>query len=379
MKKITITTVISVTLLFIITSTSLNATTNVSARENSNTFLSSFENSVIDLIGSDSYKKDEDGDGVKDKKDECPGTPKDVVVDEKGCPVDNDKDGVADFLDKCPKTVGLVGLNGCPDKDNDGVSDNDDNCAEVPGLARFMGCPDSDEDGIEDAKDKCPNAKGSDLFKGCPDTDADGVEDAMDKCANSVKGVKVDATGCVADSDRDGIADVDDKCPDTQKGIKVDMKGCAADTDGDGIIDTNDKCPTTKAEGTSNGCPVVKPDVKKRLDFAARGTNFESGKATLTVSSYDMLDEVASILKEKDYSDYFLRIGGHTDNVGGDDTNLQLSQARVDAVKAYLLSKGIPASRMEATGYGESKPIASNDTSDGRGKNRRVELELFVK
>lgn len=75
----------------------------------------------------------------------------------------------------------------------------------------------------------------------------------------------MDATGCVADSDRDGIADSEDKCPDTPKGIKVDAKGCSSDTDGDGIIDSEDKCPTTKAEGTTNGCPVIKPDVKNVL------------------------------------------------------------------------------------------------------------------
>ena len=257
------------------------------------------------------------------------------------------------------------------------IRDSDDSCPEVPGLARFMGCPDSDGDGIEDAKDKCPNAKGLDLFKGCPDTDGDGVEDAMDKCADSKKGIKVDATGCVADSDRDGIADSEDKCPDTPKGIKVDAKGCSSDTDGDGIIDSEDKCPTTKAEGTTNGCPVIKPDVKKRLDFAARGILFESGKATLKPSSYDMLDEVISILKE--FPDYDLKIGGHTDSEGSDETNMQLSQARVDAVKAYLLSKGASGNRMEATGFGESKPIATNDTAAGRMENRRVELELYLK
>lgn len=369
MKKVTVYSIISIVLLCFI-SPSLHANTI------SNDLSTVFSKNHAD-ISFFNFTKDEDGDGVKDKHDECPGTPKGVVVDEKGCPVDNDKDGVVDYLDKCPTTIGLVGLNGCPDKDNDGVADNDDNCMDVPGLPRFMGCPDSDEDGIEDAADRCPNAKGLDQFRSCPDTDGDGVEDAADKCPNSVKGIKVDATGCVADSDKDGIADADDKCPETIKGIKVDAKGCPADTDGDGIIDTNDKCPTTKAEGTTNGCPVIKPDVKKRLDFAARGINFESGKAVLTTSSYDMLNEVVSILKE--YGDYNLKIGGHTDNVGGDDTNFQLSQARVDAVKSYLLGKGVSASRLEATGYGETKPIASNDTADGRAKNRRVELELYLK
>lgn len=323
------------------------------------------------------FSKDADEDGVKDKKDECPDTPAGVAVDENGCPLDSDNDNVADYLDKCAMSPGLAKLNGCPDQDKDDVADIDDACPEVPGLARFQGCPDSDNDGIQDALDKCPNLKGLDRFNGCPDTDNDGVDDTNDKCPGTEQGLRVDANGCASDSDRDGIIDSDDKCPDTPKGIKVDAKGCPADTDGDGVIDTNDKCPTTKGEGSANGCPSVKPDVEKRLNFAARGIEFESGKATLKSSSNAMLDEVVSILKE--YTDYNLQINGHTDNVGGVDMNMTLSQQRIDAVKAYLFAKGVPSARLEAKGYGETNPVASNDNEAGRAKNRRVELKLFIK
>jgi OmpA-OmpF porin, OOP family len=169
------------------------------------------------------YGKDTDGDGVKDKKDKCPGTPQGVQVDETGCPLDNDKDGVADYIDKCPAEVGIVHMEGCPDKDNDGVADKDDACPNVPGIGRFKGCPDSDGDGIEDAMDHCPNAMGLDIFKGCPDADGDGVQDEFDKCAN------------------------------TRKGVKVDTRGCPSDLDGDGVFDLDDKCPTMKGMGTANG------------------------------------------------------------------------------------------------------------------------------
>jgi len=321
--------------------------------------------------------KDADGDGVKDKRDDCPDTPAGVAVDEKGCPLDSDNDKIVDYLDKCAMVPGLAKLNGCPDQDKDDVADKDDACPEVPGLARFQGCPDSDADGIQDALDKCPNLKGLDRFKGCPDTDNDGIDDTNDKCPGTEAGIKVDENGCTADVDRDGIIDSDDKCPDTPKGVKVDMKGCPADTDGDGVIDTNDKCPTTKGEGSTNGCPVIKEDVKKRLNFAARGIQFESGKSTLKSSSNPMLDEVVSILQM--YTDYNLQITGHTDNVGGDDLNMQLSQDRVDVVKSYLLGKGVAASRLEAKGLGETKPVASNDNDAGRTQNRRVELELFIR
>ncbi len=322
-------------------------------------------------------KKDLDGDGIKNKFDKCQNTPKGVSVDAVGCPVDLDKDGVADYVDKCPKTPGLTTLSGCPDKDKDGVSDIDDICADVPGLARFKGCPDSDGDGIEDSKDKCPNLAGLDLFAGCPDKDGDGVPDYLDKCPDSPKGIKADAMGCASDSDGDGTADTEDKCPNTKKGIKVDYRGCPLDTDGDGLPDSEDKCPMMNGLGSVNGCPPVKADVKKRLNFAARGINFETGKAIITVSSYPMLDEIVSILKE--YPDYDLKMGGHTDNVGADNTNYLLSQARVDAVKTYLVTKGVSLGKIEATGYGESKPIQTNNTSGGKAQNRRVEMELVLR
>lgn len=324
-----------------------------------------------------SRSKDSDGDGVVDRKDECPDTPPGVTVDSKGCPVDTDRDGVADYLDKCPSTPGSIAMNGCQDKDKDGVADNIDNCPDVPGLARFKGCPDSDGDGVEDSKDKCPNEKGLDRFNGCPDSDGDGVEDSKDKCNDTPKGIKVDANGCAADSDNDGVTDSEDKCPNTKSGVKVDAKGCDLDTDGDGVIDSEDKCPSVSGDAGNKGCPVVKVDVKKRLQFAARGINFETGKTTLTPSSYPMLDEIVSILNE--YTDYNLKMGGHTDAVGNDASNLVLSQGRVDAVKAYLISKGVSDTRVVATGYGETKPIASNVTAAGKAKNRRVELELFLK
>lgn len=322
-------------------------------------------------------RNDTDGDGIKDRKDECPDTPAGVIVDSKGCPVDTDRDGVVDYLDKCPSTPGDAGMNGCQDKDKDGVSDNEDTCPDVPGIARFIGCPDSDGDGVEDSKDKCPNQKGLDMFQGCPDTDGDGVEDTKDKCQDTPKGIKVDANGCSADADKDGVIDSDDKCPNTKSGIKVDAKGCPADTDGDGVIDSEDKCPSVSGDATNKGCPIVKVDVKKRLQFAARGINFETGKAILTTSSYPMLDEVVSILNE--YDDYNLIIGGHTDAVGNDESNFKLSQERVNSVKAYLISKGVTESRIVATGFGETKPISSNTTTIGKAKNRRVELELFLK
>ncbi|MEJ1240837.1 OmpA family protein [Chryseolinea sp. T2] len=290
---------------------------------------------------------DADKDGVSDKKDKCPNTPSSAQVDEKGCPVDGDKDGVPDYIDKCPSLSGKQNLEGCPDKDNDNVADQDDKCPDVKGVEQFGGCPDSDNDGVEDSKDKCPNQAGLSQFDGCPDTDGDGVQDG------------------------------EDQCPDTPKGVRVNATGCAMDSDSDGVPDTQDRCPTSKGDPANNGCPVVKEEVKKRLNFAMRGIQFETAKATLKASSYPMLDEIVSIMGE--YTDYNLRMGGHTDSNGSNATNLKLSQARVDAVKDYLTRKGVDPARIEATGYGEEQPIATNKTAAGRAQNRRVTLELVLK
>lgn len=293
---------------------------------------------------------DTDKDGVPDKRDSCPNTPPGIQVDAKGCPIDTDKDGVADYLDQCPQQPGTAALQGCPDTDGDGVADRDDKCPAVPGLVKFAGCPDTDGDGVEDSKDRCPNTPA---------------------------GATVDSSGCPLDSDGDKVPDYLDKCPNTRAGLQVDETGCPVDTDGDGVPDRTDKCPNTPGPATNFGCPEVKAEVKKRLNFATRGIFFEFGKAVLKPESFPKLDEVVSIINE--YPDYNLRLGGHTDNVGTDEANLKLSQARVDAVKAYLVSKGVPEGRLEATGYGESRPIATNKTAVGRAQNRRVEMELYLK
>src|SRR5690606_38351134 len=94
--------------------------------------------------------KDSDGDGVPDRRDECPNTPPGVTIDENGCPVDSDGDGVLDYQDECPDEAGDPKLKGCPDRDGDGVADKNDDCPDTPGLAKFNGCPDSDEDGVPD-------------------------------------------------------------------------------------------------------------------------------------------------------------------------------------------------------------------------------------
>jgi OOP family OmpA-OmpF porin len=232
------------------------------------------------------------------------------------------------------------------------------------------GCPDGDADGdgVKDSKDKCPttpkgrkvNAEGCEL-----DGDGDGVVDALDKCPTTPKGRKVNADGCELDSDGDGVVDALDKCPTTPKGHKVNAQGCELDSDGDGVIDANDKCPTVPAPGTADGCPVPKK-------LVLEGVNFDNDKATLRPEAYGILDKAAATLKE--WGDAKVEVAGHTDSRSDDDYNQKLSQRRAEAVRSYLIGKGVAADRLTAKGYGEANPVADNESEEGRFKNRRVEL-----
>ncbi len=288
-------------------------------------------------------KKDSDKDGVVDAKDKCPETPIGTPVDEDGCMLDKDKDGIADNVDDCPEVAGLEAFKGCPDTDGDGIKDSEDACPTVKGKADFKGCPDSDNDGIEDSKDKCPNEAGIAQFEGCPDTDGDGIKDSEDACP-TVKGT-------------------------------TDMKGCP-DTDGDGVADNVDKCPEVAGLKEKNGCPEVKINAKAKEIFqkAMAGIQFESGKDIIKKTSYPILDNVATVLKEN--PDWNVEIQGHTDNVGNYDANKTLSSKRAAAVEAYLIAKGINADKMKPTGFGSDVPIADNKTPAGRAQNRRVEFKV---
>jgi OOP family OmpA-OmpF porin len=184
----------------------------------------------------------------------------------------------------------------------------------------------------------------------------------------------VDANGCPVDSDRDSVPDGLDKCPNTPAGTEVDTAGCqrAPDSDNDSVDDTKDTCPST-APGTrvdARGCPIL--FTESRQPLVLKGVTFEPGRSKLRPDSYTILDLVATSMMNN--PDINVEIAGYTDNTGTAATNVRLSQARADAVRAYLASKGVPLTRMVAKGYGSDSPIASNATRDGREQNRRVEL-----
>jgi len=315
---------------------------------------------------------DNDADGIPDAQDQCrdEAEDKDDFDDQDGCPdTDNDQDGVLDVDDKCKNDAEdkdeFEDDDGCPDTDNDqdGVLDVEDNCKNEAGVQEAQGCPiaDSDGDGVKDDVDQCPDqAEDKDGFEdedGCPDVDndQDGVEDAADKCP-------------MAAEDKDGFED-DDGCPDT-------------DNDKDGILDVDDKCPlkpeTVNGNKDEDGCPdrgKTKVVVSKTKIEILEKVYFASGKSRIRPRSFNLLDQVATILRTNPWIKQ-LRIEGHTDDRGSAESNQKLSQARAEAVKAFLVDAGIEAERLEAKGYGEEKPIESNDTRAGREANRRVTFQI---
>ncbi|MDB4956198.1 MAG: putative internalin [Myxococcales bacterium] len=286
---------------------------------------------------------DRDHDGIANAVDKCPdeAEDRDGFQDEDGCPdLDNDGDGIADAIDKCPNEA----------EDKDGFKD-DDGCAD----------PDNDNDGVLDAADKCPlEAEDKDGFEddnGCPDADndGDGILDLADKCPNEAE-------------DKDGFQD-EDGCPDP-------------DNDGDGIADAKDKCPNEaevyNAFEDEDGCP----DKGKPLAVVTathveinETIYFDTNKARIKSRSFKLLDAVVGAVNA--HSGLRIRIEGHTDDTGTDEWNNTLSQQRAESVRDYLVKKGVGSARLEAIGFGRTRPKAEGKTDAVRSRNRRVEFVII--
>ena len=227
---------------------------------------------------------------------------------------------------------------------------------------------DQDQDGVIDADDRCPAVAGSVEYSGCPDTDSDGVPDDVDRCA-SVKGL-AEHQGCPPpDTDGDGVIDADDQCP-NDKG-EADTKGCP-DKDGDSVRDADDKCPDQAGTVEEAGCL---PAAVQKFSGSIKGITFDAGKATIRKASNKTLDAAVAVLQQ--YPSLRVEVQGHTDDQGPDDKNMELSQARANSVKDYLVAKGVAAERVDAKGYGETAPKADNKTGKGRAENRRIEFKIL--
>jgi OOP family OmpA-OmpF porin len=249
---------------------------------------------------------------------------------------------------------------------------------------------DADSDGIADSVDACPLVAGiasPDPAKhGCPaDADADGILDGVDACPQIPGVAHADPAkhGCPppGDSDGDGITDNVDACPKVRGVPNADpaKNGCPppADTDGDGILDPVDACPTEAGKANpdpkKNGCPVVQ--VKGDQIVINQSIEFDTGKSKIKAVSNQLLDDIAKVMKDHPEITK-VEIQGHTDNQGAAALNRNLSRARAKAVRAALQTRGIAPKRMTSKGFGPDKPVATNDTPEGRQTNRRVQFQI---
>lgn len=301
---------------------------------------------------------DSDGDGIPDTEDNCPhdANPNQSDIDGDGigdvCDDDRDGDGVLNDVDNCPDVANAdqkdsngngIGDACDDDRDGDGIPNRQDNCPDVPNPDQA----DLDGDGKGDACDD--------------DVDGDGVKNDVDNCPRH-------ANPDQSDIDGDGVGDV-----------------CDDDRDGDRIPNDIDQCPdepeTYNAFEDEDGCPDQGEDiVVERCSINLQGATveFSTGSDRIRPASNGLLSRIAKVLQTRD-DIARIRIEGHTDNTGREAKNQVLSEKRAASVMRHLIDKGgVDADRLTSVGYGQSRPIGSNDTNEGRQQNRRVEFNFVI-
>jgi OmpA-OmpF porin, OOP family len=207
------------------------------------------------------------------------------------------------------------------------------------------------------------------------DTDGDGVIDALDRCPDTEAGIKIDVNGCPHDEDLDGVFDFRDQCRATPRGIPVDLRGCPRDDDGDGVENGQDQCPQTASatQVDARGCPEpVAPLLPETLEL---NFTFRTASADLDAVYAPAFAEGAAFIKA--HQACRILIEGHTDSVGSQAYNQQLSLRRAAATEAKINALLVDTPpELEVVGYGEEQPIADNLTQEGRQRNRRALLSI---
>jgi outer membrane protein OmpA-like peptidoglycan-associated protein len=294
---------------------------------------------------------DADGDGVIDANDRCSGTKRGALVDRRGCPTDRDSDGVADGVDRCPSTPSgvVTDENGCPiDEDNDGVPDGVDRCRGTPlgAAVNATGCS--------------------------SDADNDQIPDGLDRCPETPAGATVDALGCPSDSDADKVLDGLDRCPDTPFGERVNREGCSA-----GAAPTprqppaQPPAPPAPQPAPTPAQPPAKPPASNVL--VLRDAAFSLGSARLRADALPVLDSVAAALAAAPTQR--IEIGAHTAASRSETDSRQLANLRIEAVRSYLIGKGVRPQRLVPKFYGSTAPVTGDTTAAGRATNRRIEIK----
>lgn len=208
------------------------------------------------------------------------------------------------------------------------------------------------------------------------DGDIDGVPDNRDQCPGTAAGVSVDANGCEQDGDNDGVVESRDQCPSTPAGAEVNSRGCELDSDNDGVVNSKDLCRNTTAgaEVDADGCEGV----QETIETIELSVKFPINSSVIGDTYDEEIRQVADFMNE--YPDTSVEIAGHSDSIGDADYNQTLSQLRAEAVAIRLVDAlGINDDRVRAVGYGETEPMARNDTAAGRAENRRVEARIQVR
>jgi outer membrane protein OmpA-like peptidoglycan-associated protein len=266
-------------------------------------------------------------------------------------------------------------------EDMDGFQD-DDGCPD----------PDNDNDGLLDARDACPLAQEDlDAYRdddGCPDldNDEDGIADAADRCPQQAEDIDTfeDDDGCPdPDNDKDGLLDERDQCRGEAEDIDAfqDADGCPdADNDADGVADALDACPsdaeTVNGVDDADGCPdTVRVDRESKQLTTLEPVFFKSASAEILDRSFNMLREIAELIKAHPELGT-ISVEGHTDARGTKRRNLELSKARAESVRTFLIAHGAPAERVEAHGFGSDRPIKQGSDEAALEANRRVEFRL---
>jgi outer membrane protein OmpA-like peptidoglycan-associated protein len=213
------------------------------------------------------------------------------------------------------------------------------------------------------------------------------VLDADDECPDEAEDQDgfADEDGCPdTDNDEDGLLDGEDQCPDEAEDFDgyTDTDGCPdADNDEDGLPDAEDQCPDQPedfdGDADDDGCPDdTRVVVTKSKIEILETVYFETDSARIKRESFGLLRDVATVIKTNPQIGR-IRIEGHTDSVGADGYNLLLSQRRADSVRKFLIKEGVGRKQLEAKGYGETQPIATNESPVGREKNRRVVFRML--
>jgi len=288
-------------------------------------------------IGTNPRNPDTDGDKLRDGEE---------VMTYKTNPLnpDTDGDGLTDGEEVfAHKTDPLK-----PDTDSDGLNDYEEAITHKTDPLN----PDTDDDGLTDG-DEVLVYKTNPLN---PDTDGDGLTDG-----DEVKRYTTDAL--LADTDSDSLTDGEEI-------NRYTTNPRQADTDGGSVNDGVEVFRGTNPLDPRDDVPKLEAKVGKKI--VLEGVTFELGSARLTPASVATLEMAFATLK--DNPEIVVQISGHTDNTGSRGLNMRLSKARADAVKDYLVARGIEPSRISTAGYGPDRPIASNKTAEGRAKNRRIEF-----